>query len=687
MVAEKKVKALLNKMTKEKFDRLSTQMLEIPIVSYETLTMMIDNVYDKAIDEPAFGDLYGDLCKRMSDMVQGTQFVHIIDSDEEPPTEDGQTAAPSNDTTSMHTVYRWSNDISTTDAEVVGPLDSVDACYEAAFDENEMTPVERGEMELELVVVSIKRGRFVKVMKKKGSANEYFTVYFPAVDAKDCGQQLSEIFLSEVECQADAAKKNTFKRSLLNKCEAEFIKKDIYVDWKKELEEYESSKSKFTEAERAEKEEDLDFRRIRIKKQMLGNVKFIGQLFKKGLIKEKIMRFCIGSTLKLEERKDIKTKNPEYEDLGNMDMDEEDHEAICSMFGTIGRTIDVMSAANFMNVCFSKIQALSQDKSLPSRSRFMYKDLIELRANRWVPRRKEEKAKTIAEIRKDVELEERRQSQLSAQQNKGRGGGDYRGGDYRSRLSTGPARPRQPKPASVTDDDGFTTIVSGRAPFPAKNIQTPTRPSETHRKQSQSPKEQKPAQKTKVESLSPEELEKIFKRMRTDFVHDGGNVDELLLSWNEVSGTENAGSGLVTNNVDRMMDCKESEGVAIREMITVLCEKGKLSRDDFQNGLADPIEFIDSVVMDCPRAFEYLGDLLGRALPLEMFSASWLCEQLSKTVKDNPQTKAPVEVVKHTIRAAKSANRSDAVTKLTADSSIRNLLGEGTVSSIVADLS
>jgi hypothetical protein len=40
-VAEKKVKSILNKMTKEKFDRLATQMLEIPILSHDVLTMMI----------------------------------------------------------------------------------------------------------------------------------------------------------------------------------------------------------------------------------------------------------------------------------------------------------------------------------------------------------------------------------------------------------------------------------------------------------------------------------------------------------------------------------------------------------------------------------------------------------------------------------------------------------------------
>jgi hypothetical protein len=39
-------------------------------------------------------------------------------------------------------------------------------------------------------------------------------------------------------------------------------------------------------------------------------------------------------------------------------------------------------------------------------------------------------------------------------------------------------------------------------------------------------------------------------------------------------------------------------------------EKGKLSSSDVRNGLLDTIEFIDSLVCDAPKAYEYLGDML-----------------------------------------------------------------------------
>lgn len=44
---------------------------------------------------------------------------------------------------------------------------------------------------------------------------------------------------------------------------------------------------------------------------------------------------------------------------------------------------------------------MSDDKTLSSKIRFGFKDLIEMRSNNWTARRVEEKAKKLSEIRKD----------------------------------------------------------------------------------------------------------------------------------------------------------------------------------------------------------------------------------------------------------------------------------------------
>jgi hypothetical protein len=180
--------------------------------------------------------------------------------------------------------------------------------------------------------------------------------------------------------------------------------------------------------------------------------------------------------------------------------------------------------------------------------------------------------------------------------------------------------------------------------------------------------------KPKRAALSEEDLERRIKSMRSDFLTDGGNVDEVLLSWDEISGTRDAGSKLVSQNADRIMDCKDSERRAIYKIITILSEKGKLSKDDVRNGLMEAIEFIDSLAMDAPRAYEYLGELLADALRIKMIDIAWLCEQLEKT-KMVSETKAPEKVIRFTLQALRKTAGSLSYEAAVDEKQLTGLLG------------
>ncbi len=269
LTTEKKLKGILNKMTKEKFDRLSAQMCEIPILSNEMLVMIIKHVYEKAIFEPSFGDMYSDLCLRLSQTAKKADFVKLIESDEEPLKVVLKVEARH----LRSLVYRWSNDVDTNDDEVIGPFETPEECIGAALDaDNCPDPVKRGDQELVLHNVKIRQGIFIKSLRTEGDpeGDKYYVVFFPKDQAEEIGQQMSDIFLTDREAMNDGLKQNSFKRSLLNKCEDEFNKQDIYVHWKEEMTEYQRTKDTLTEAKRNETEEDLEFRRMMIKKQMLG---------------------------------------------------------------------------------------------------------------------------------------------------------------------------------------------------------------------------------------------------------------------------------------------------------------------------------------------------------------------------------------------------------------------------------
>lgn len=69
-MVQRKVKAALNKMTPEKFDKIADQILEIASQSrYETdgrsLRQVIQLTFEKATDEPNFSSMYAKFCKRM----------------------------------------------------------------------------------------------------------------------------------------------------------------------------------------------------------------------------------------------------------------------------------------------------------------------------------------------------------------------------------------------------------------------------------------------------------------------------------------------------------------------------------------------------------------------------------------------------------------------------------------------
>ena len=78
-----------------------------------------------------------------------------------------------------------------------------------------------------------------------------------------------------------------------------------------------------------------------------------------------------------------------------------------------------ISTRDMMGAYFKRIEDLSKNEALDSRHRFMLHDLIDLRRNSWVLRRKEEGPKKIDEIHRDAAMERSRSQMLDRQQSRG----------------------------------------------------------------------------------------------------------------------------------------------------------------------------------------------------------------------------------------------------------------------------
>ena len=69
---------------------------------------------------------------------------------------------------------------------------------------------------------------------------------------------------------------------------------------------------------------------------------------------------------------------------------EENVEAICQFFITIGKQLDESPRSRRVNdLYFSRLKELTANPQLAPRLRFMVRNVLDLRANNWVPRREE----------------------------------------------------------------------------------------------------------------------------------------------------------------------------------------------------------------------------------------------------------------------------------------------------------
>ncbi|CDY23255.1 BnaA08g12910D [Brassica napus] len=83
---------------------------------------------------------------------------------------------------------------------------------------------------------------------------------------------------------------------------------------------------------------------------------------------------------------------------------EEDVEALSQLFITIGKQLDESPKSRGINdTYFVRLKELTMHPKLAPRLRFMVGNVIDLRANNWVPRLEEMKAKKITEIHSEAE--------------------------------------------------------------------------------------------------------------------------------------------------------------------------------------------------------------------------------------------------------------------------------------------
>lgn len=452
---------------------------------------------------------------------------------------------------------------------------------------------------------------------------------FSPVYAEFC-EKLSEKLPPVLDETTGKPKK--FKSLLLNQCQREFEKQDRKDESGNEL--------------------DDDAK----KKRQLGTIRFIGELFIRGLLKTDIMFDCFR----------VLAENPSEENI----------EALCKLMRTVGKTLD-QSAPAKLTPWFETLKEMSTNENLNFRFRFMLQDVIDLRREKWVGRIETLKAKKLSDVHKqDEEDKKRKERQEWAQQKQAedarRAAPSNRKGDRYTNL-------RSPQKAassqSLPPDDGFTTqtqkkgkrlnkpeirpvakpgreearVAKNKVKKPdAEEAKKPTQPSgfgvldlsddggdieqpeevdESEAMDNDNADAENAENDNNAESEDPESREEALKsieRLLCDFLRCS-DMKEAIDCIEELKTTQYH-SDIVDKGVNLLFDTKEENGAMLVKLFRQLAADGILTQRHFEAGLAPTLEILDDLILDFPRAIPQLASFVAplfvdSILPLSLFSS------------------------------------------------------------------
>ncbi|KAI1771284.1 hypothetical protein F4818DRAFT_209286 [Hypoxylon cercidicola] len=204
-----------------------------------------------------------------------------------------------------------------------------------------------------------------------------------------------------------------FRKYLLNRCQEEFER-----GWKPALPEAKEGEDK--KALEATMLSDEYYIAAAAKRRGLGLVQFIGELYKLGMLTERIMHECVRKLV-------------DYQGI----PDEAEVESLSKLLRTIGGNLDATDKGRvMMDAYFGRIQSMIDLPDLPSRLKFMLMDVVDLRRVSWVSKEANKGPKTLEEVRAEAEAAAAQKAAEAARSNQ-RGGGH---GPGRPQIGRGDVR-------------------------------------------------------------------------------------------------------------------------------------------------------------------------------------------------------------------------------------------------------
>jgi len=322
-------RSILNKLTLEKFDKLSKSLLSLALGDLDQLSEFTEMIFQKAVDEPFFCVVYSKLCRSLHDMVK----------------------------------------------------------------ESNSTTTRKGTTDVILVAS-----------------------YFKSLLLANCQKQFDD-------AEADAKKEREAEKAAIAKAESTEEIEKIKKMPRSEREKYEMGLR--------EEKREAKIRVAKVRRHIIGNITFIGELFLVDMVPEKIMNFCVDKLL--ESAQDASnTKEHREESL----------EQLCKLFETAGSKLERKvrkkkgdkknDSLAVWEGYFKQLDKIAKNKDVPSRIRFGIQDILDMRKAGWEARNTKKGPKTIEEIHQEAK-EEQQMNILLTERHQARGGSGQFGRGSRGR--------------------------------------------------------------------------------------------------------------------------------------------------------------------------------------------------------------------------------------------------------------
>jgi translation initiation factor 4G len=178
--------------------------------------------------------------------------------------------------------------------------------------------------------------------------------------------------------------KFSFRRVLLTKCQTEF-------ETKKQLPSLDDAKD-------PQQKLELEIEASKIRARNKGNIKFIGELYKKRMLTESIMHGCLKTLL----------GNGSQGQSEESKSSEEDLENFCDLMSNIGGQLDAIDNKKMSKDYFEPMRVLAKSPNIIIRIRFAIEAVMKLRETGWKSK-VDNTPKTIKQVHEEAAQKERDQ--------------------------------------------------------------------------------------------------------------------------------------------------------------------------------------------------------------------------------------------------------------------------------------